>query len=52
MSFDLRTEFSIRNARVVTADQVFTGGVRVYQGEFNDVTSDHHGLSGDDWAGD
>ena len=52
MSFDLRTEFSIRNARVVTADQVFTGGVRVYQGEFNDVTSDHHGLSGEDWAGD
>jgi len=52
MSFDQRTAFSIRNARVVTADQVFTGGICVHQGEFKDVTSAGHGLSGDDWGGD
>jgi hypothetical protein len=39
MNFASHTAFSIRNARVVTADQVLTGGIAVSHGRIDDVNS-------------
>jgi len=52
MNFTPITEFSIRNARIVTADQALTGSVAVRNGEFSEMTAGCHGLAGDDWHGD
>jgi len=52
MNFIQVTEFSIRNARIVTANHVFTGCVAVRHGEFSELTSGCHGMVGDDWHGD
>ena len=52
MNFNQLTAFSIRNARIVSADAVFIGSLSVQQGEFKDITSGGMGLAGDDWHGD
>ena len=52
MHFNDHSEFSIRNARIVTADQVFTGSLSVLRGEFEQITPGSGGLSGADWQGD
>lgn len=52
MNFASPTAFSIRNARVVTADQVLTGGIAVSHGRIDDVYSDTATLTGTDWHGD
>jgi len=52
MNFASHTAFSIRNARVVTADQVLTGGIAVSHGRVDDVNSGAATLTGTDWHGD
>ncbi len=44
--------FSVRNARIVTSDAVFTGSLAVQQGLIADVSSTAAALTGDDWQGD
>ncbi|WP_423679014.1 alpha-D-ribose 1-methylphosphonate 5-triphosphate diphosphatase [Undibacterium sp. WLHG33] len=52
MNFASHTAFSIRNARVVTADRVLTGGIVVSHGRIDDVNSGAAMLTGADWEGD
>ncbi|MDO8179512.1 MAG: alpha-D-ribose 1-methylphosphonate 5-triphosphate diphosphatase [Undibacterium sp.] len=44
--------FSVRNARIVTSNAVFTGSLAVQQGLIADVSSTAAALTGDDWQGD
>lgn len=53
MNFSLtKSHFCIRNARIVTADHVFTGTLAVKDGKFSDLSHTGPGGSGDDWHGD
>jgi alpha-D-ribose 1-methylphosphonate 5-triphosphate diphosphatase len=52
MSFSSQTGFSIRNARIVTAEEVFTGGIQIQQGRITRLDHGTSGLTGDDWHGD
>lgn len=43
---------TIRNARIVTANDEFLGQMSYEDGYIHDVASDHQGLTGTDWGGD
>ena len=46
------TDFSVRNARIVTASELMTGSLSVRQGLIQGISSTAHGIAGDDWEGD
>lgn len=43
---------TIRNARIVSADRVFSGSMTVSQGRISALDSEVSGLAGEDWEGD
>lgn len=43
---------TIRNARIVSADRVFSGSMTVSQGRISALDSEVSGLAGEDWRGD
>ena len=44
--------FSVRNARIVTADNEFTGSLSVQHGLIADVSATSAAVAGEDWQGD
>lgn len=52
MKFPPQNEFSVRNARIVTLNEVRTGSVHVRHGIIEHLDTDSIGLSGTDWDGD
>lgn len=48
----MRSEFSLRNARIVTRDAVFEGSVQVQDGKIAAVSQGRSGIVGDDCQGD
>jgi alpha-D-ribose 1-methylphosphonate 5-triphosphate diphosphatase len=43
---------TIRNARIVTADNMFSGSMLVRHGKFSELADGAAGLAGEDWQGD
>ncbi|MBI3726961.1 MAG: alpha-D-ribose 1-methylphosphonate 5-triphosphate diphosphatase [Burkholderiales bacterium] len=43
---------TIRNARIVTADSLFSGSMVVSQGKISELADSDAGLAGEDWQGD
>ena len=52
MNLTTHTDFSVRNARIVTATEVISGALSVRQGLIQGISSDTDGVEGDDWEGD
>lgn len=51
-SLNSRTLLTIRNARIVSADSVFSGSMVVTHGKISDLADGAAGLAGEDWQGD
>ncbi|MDE2428719.1 MAG: alpha-D-ribose 1-methylphosphonate 5-triphosphate diphosphatase [Burkholderiales bacterium] len=52
MNFSTSFDGVIRNARIVTSEDEFTGSCRIAHGVIQDIEVGSSGLSGDDWHGD
>jgi len=48
----MQTDFSLRNARIVTADEVFNGSLRVADGKIAAMNRERGSLEGEDCQGD
>ncbi|MFZ6656346.1 alpha-D-ribose 1-methylphosphonate 5-triphosphate diphosphatase [Undibacterium sp. TJN19] len=51
-SYSDTSPFAIRNARIVTADSVFSGSLMADQGRITVLSTGADGLAGEDWQGD